>query len=136
MADNTPSTPPIPRLGDLEVAVLEHIWQKAETSAKEAHAALGAERGISANTVQSTLERLYRKGLLSRAKAGHAFLYRARVAREQVVAGLINEVLGRFGADTASAVAAFAEAADGFDDESLQALEAELKLLRQRKTSP
>ena len=42
--------------------------------------------------MQSTLERLYRKKLLKRFKASHAFRYAPQVAREQLVAGLVNEV--------------------------------------------
>lgn len=125
----------IPALGALEIAVLEHLWQVPEASAKEVHAALGAARGISVNTVQSTLERLYRKKLLKRAKAGHAFRYSAQVPREQLVADLINDVLGRFGGDTASSLAAFVEAADRLDEEALNALEAELKKRRERGES-
>lgn len=132
MSRDTPENLSIPTLGDLEIAVLEHVWQTADVSAKEAHAAIGAARGISVNTVQSTLERLYRKNLLTRTKSGHAFRYAARVPREQLVAGLINDVLGRFGSDPASSLAAFVEAAERLDDAALRALEAELKNRRKR----
>lgn len=120
----TTSTPP--PLGDLEVAVLEHVWNNESASAKEAHAVLGVPRGIALNTVQSAMERLFRKGLLSRSKSGHAFQYSARVARQELVAGLINEVLGRFGADSSAALAAFVEVARGLDEDALSAFESEL----------
>ncbi|MDT8409240.1 MAG: BlaI/MecI/CopY family transcriptional regulator [Wenzhouxiangellaceae bacterium] len=122
----------MPTLGHLEIAVLEHLWQVADASAKETHAALGMARGISLNTVQSTLERLYRKELLTRAKASHAYRYSPRMAREQLMARLINDVVGRFGGDMASALAAFVGTADRLDDEALQALETELRTRRKR----
>lgn len=125
----------IPKLGDLEIAVLEHVWKTPEVSAKETHAVIGAARGISVNTVQSTLERLYRKQLLTRTKAGHAYRYSARVPREQLVAGLIKDVLGRFDADSGSSLAAFVQAADQLDEDALLALETELKNRRLRGTS-
>lgn len=132
MSSNFPAKSPAPTLGELEIAVLEHVWRAVDVSAKEAHAAIGAARGISVNTVQSTLERLFRKNLLTRTKSSHAFRYAARVPREQLVAGLIHDVLGRFGGDTASSLAAFVEAAERLDDEALRALEAELKSRRKR----
>lgn len=135
MSQDVPDKLTIPPLGTLEVAVLEHLWQVPEASAKEAHAAIGTARGISVNTVQSTLERLYRKKLLKRIKAGHAFRYSPQVAREQLVADLINDVLGRFGGNTASSLAAFVEAADRLDEDALQALETELKKRRERGPS-
>jgi predicted transcriptional regulator len=128
-----PTEPPVPvKLGDLEVAVLEYVWASGDVAAKEAHAALGTARGISLNTVQSAMERLFRKGLLTRVKASHSFRYSARVGREELVAGLIGEVLGRFGADSSAALAAFVEAADDLDESALRALEAELRKRRQR----
>lgn len=127
--------PAIPRLGDLEVAVLEYVWASADVAAKDAHAAVGIKRGISLNTVQSTLERLFRKKLLTRLKAGHSFRYSACIAREELVGSLINDVLGRFTSDSSAALAAFVEAADSLDDSALLALEAELKKRRQRGKS-
>ena len=124
----------IPALGELEIAVLEHAWSAGETSAKDAHAAIGEQRGISLNTVQSTLERLFRKELLTRTKAGHAFRYSARIPREQLLARLIQDVIGRFGADTSASPAAFVEAAEDFDEDALSALEADLKQRRERRT--
>lgn len=135
MSPEVPSKLAIPMLGTLEIAVLEHLWRAPEASAKEVHVAIGEARGISVNTVQSTLERLYRKNLLKRTKAGHAFWYSPKVAREQLVAALINDVLGRFGGDTASSLAAFVEAADCLDEQALQALETELKRRRGRGES-
>lgn len=125
----------IPKLGDLEVAVLEHVWAVGDAAAKDAHAAIGIARGISLNTVQSALERLFRKSLLKRVKAGHSFRYSAAIGREELVAGLITEVLGRFGANSSSALAAFVETADDLDEEALRALENELRKRRQQGRS-
>ncbi|WP_218565746.1 MULTISPECIES: BlaI/MecI/CopY family transcriptional regulator [Pseudomonas] len=132
MTQDTPDKLAIPPLGTLEVAVLVHLWRVPEASSKEVHAAIGVARGISVNTVQSTLERLYRKKLLKRFKASHAFRYAPQMAREQLVAGLVNEVLSRFGGDTASSLAASVEAANWLNEEALHTLEAELKNMRTR----
>lgn len=131
MSRQAPSS--IPALGDLEVAVLEHVWVHGATSAKDAHAVIGEVRGISLNTVQSTLERLFRKQLLTRTKTGHAYRYSATVPREQLLARLIHDVIGRFGADTSLSLAAFVEAAETLDEDALVALESELKQRRKRR---
>lgn len=130
MARQSTNPATIPQLGDLEVAVLEYVWTSGDASAKEAHAALGTKRGISLNTVQSAMERLFRKGLLSRVKASHSFRYSAKIGREALVAALIGEVLGRFGADSSAALAAFVETADDVDEEALRTLEAKLRKRR------
>jgi predicted transcriptional regulator len=122
----------VTRLGELELAVLEYVWEAPETSAKEAHAAMGVKRGISLNTVQSTLERLHRKQLLTRRKVRHAYVYDARLPRARLVAQLIQDLLKRFGTDAASTMAAFVEAAEHVDEEALSALEAQLEARRLR----
>jgi predicted transcriptional regulator len=63
---------PSVRLGELESAVLERLWSAGPEDVKAVHQAVGARRGITLNTVQSTMERLYRKGLLARDKVSHA----------------------------------------------------------------
>ncbi|MGH7823082.1 MAG: BlaI/MecI/CopY family transcriptional regulator [Candidatus Binatia bacterium] len=76
----------IPRLGELEEAVLEHLWGAGTAGVVETHEAVGRRRGISPNTVGSALERLYRKGLVSRAKVSHAYQYAPRLGREEFYA--------------------------------------------------
>ncbi len=67
-------------LGDLEVAVMDHFWDRGEADVKAVHATL-SHRGITLNTVQSTVKRLLDKGLLRRRKVSHAYLYSAEVSR-------------------------------------------------------
>lgn len=114
------------RLGDLEVAVLEDLWVVGSDHAKAVHSRLGERRGISLNTIQSTLERLYRKGLLHRAKEGHAYTYEPALEREQLLARLIEgataPVTGNEGAD--SLLTAFVDFAAEQDEAALDRLEA------------
>lgn len=110
------------------------MWKSGEVTAKEAHADLGISRGISLNTVQSTLERLARKNLLDRSKTGHAYRYSARVSREQLIADLVGGVVGRLQGDAAVSLMAFLDSVDDLDDETLARLEAELRRRRQERT--
>jgi predicted transcriptional regulator len=114
------------RLGELEVAVLEDLWAVGADHAKAVHGRLGSRRGISLNTIQSTLERLYRKGLLHRTKEGHAYTYAPALEREQLLARLIEgataPVAGDEGADTL--LTAFVDFAAEQDEAALDRLEA------------
>jgi len=56
------------------------LWHGGEGAAKAVHKGLGQARGITLNTIQSTLKRLFEKGLLSRDKVSHAHVYRPRVS--------------------------------------------------------
>jgi predicted transcriptional regulator len=85
---------PLPVLGPLEEAVLEHLWRRGESDVIGAHAAISSRSGVSINTVGSALERLYRKGLASRRKLSHAYLYSVTVSRDDFLARRLVEGAG------------------------------------------
>src|SRR5215208_3094824 len=80
-------------LGDLEAAVMEHVWEAGPSDVKAVHRLVGLPRQITHNTVQSTMERLYRKGLLAREKVSHAYVSSAALSRAEYCARLVHDVV-------------------------------------------
>jgi predicted transcriptional regulator len=81
-------------LGPLEQRVLELLWQRpGRLSVREVQAAMGSE--LAYTTVMTTLDRLYKKGLLERGREGRAYRYAARSTREAFAAGLLRRSLDR-----------------------------------------
>jgi Predicted transcriptional regulator len=111
-------------LGDLEKSVLEHLWSHGSAHAKAVHGAIGRQRGITLNTVQSTLERLRSKGFLRREKVSHAYLYTPQVSREELMTQIIEEVVATFTKGQAEPMlSAFVNLAARVDEENLDRLE-------------
>jgi predicted transcriptional regulator len=111
-------------LGELETAVLEHVWDVGQADVKAAHQAIGTRRGITLNTVQSTMERLWRKGLLDRIKESHAYVYSARVTREELGGRIIRDVVsGILAGSTEPMLSAFVDLAARAGEEDLRRLE-------------
>ncbi|WP_300524412.1 BlaI/MecI/CopY family transcriptional regulator [Alcanivorax sp.] len=125
-----PASHSVPALGELELTVLNLLWENPGLSPKSVHAVIGAERGISVNTVQSTLDRLYKKQLLTREKQGYAYHYTAIVERDSLIANMISDVMGRFQLDGAASIAAFVQATESLADEDLARLEEEIRARR------
>jgi len=118
-------------LGELEKLVIQYLWRVPEADAKQVHLALVKERGGALNTIQSTLDRLYRKGLLSRQKQSHAYLYCAKLGREDLLAQLITNVTSDFVNDgESSLVAAFSSVSSELNDAQLDQLE---KLIEEQR---
>jgi predicted transcriptional regulator len=65
-------------------------------------------------TVMTVLERLWRKGLLSRRRLGRAYLYRAQITREEHIEHLVTQVLART-PDRRSAILGFVRGVDRDD---------------------
>jgi len=121
-------------LGELEKRVLQHLWKTPEADAKQVHEALTKRQGGALNTIQSTLDRLFKKDLLARQKQGHAYFYRAKVGREELITQLIRNVTGDFINDGEDGlIAAFSSVSAGLDDEKLSQLEALIQQQRQRR---
>ncbi len=114
----------LPRLGELEVAVLEHLWRTGESNVLETCDVIGKPRGISPNTVGSALERLHRKRLVVRAKVSHAYRYRPAVAREELSARRVLEAAGGPASlREAGLLSAFVDLVAEVDDAALDRLE-------------
>ncbi len=113
-----------PLLGELETAVMAHLWSDGEGCAKAVHVALGKRRVITLNTIQSTLKRLFEKDLLERDKVSHAHVYRARVTREEFHRSLLGELVGALMHGQAEVVvSAFVDLAERAGPEHLARLE-------------
>ena len=111
-------------LGELEKQVLQYLWTIPDADAKQVHSVLTRSRGGSLNTIQSTLDRLFKKGLLSREKRGHAYFYNAKIEREDLIGQLILGVTGDFlNEGESSLVAAFTSISADLDEAQLKHLE-------------
>ncbi|MEE9385503.1 MAG: BlaI/MecI/CopY family transcriptional regulator [Nannocystaceae bacterium] len=115
----------LPPVGELELAVLEHLWTTGETDVLAAHKAVGKRRGITPNTVGSALERLHRKGLASREKVSHAYRYQPVLTRDAFAARRMLDAVGgsRTLSDT-GLLSAFVDLVADEDQASLNRLEA------------
>ncbi len=121
-------------LGELEVAVCNALWERGEADVRTMHQLLGVARGISSNTVQSALDRLFRKGILSRVKVGNAFLYQPQMSREQFASRVLDSVADALGgAGQQPLMSAFLDRAERVDPEVLDRLEAMIARRRQRE---
>ena len=72
--------------GPLEIRVLQALWGR--TSPACVRDLQPDFPGVAYTTLMTTLDRLFRKGTLARAKSGRAFYYTPKATREQLVSEL------------------------------------------------
>ena len=68
-------------LGPLELKVMEVLWTHGESNVHDVVERLG--RPLAYTTVMTTLDRLFKKGLLVRSKCERAYLYTPRWTRRE-----------------------------------------------------
>ena len=121
----------LPRLGELELAVMEALWRESGQSAISLQQRLPSVRRSSLSTVQSTLERLHRKSLVSRQKQGHAYVYSARLERAELLGRLLGGVIRQLHTGSLDPIlASFVDFAERMDESTLDRLD---ELVQQRR---
>src|SRR5580700_3756756 len=68
-------------LGSLEFELMEILWSHGETSVRDVIPKLS--RPLAYTTVMTTLDRLFKKGLLDRHKSDRAFVYSPSFSRQE-----------------------------------------------------
>ena len=119
-------------LGALERDVMNLAWARPEISVRDCWAHLGS--GIAYTTVMTTMDRLFKKGLLARRKSGRAFVYRASATRHEiegaVATELVQSLLRRDGSEPLPILSFLVDAVSDRDRALLKELE---RLVREKR---
>jgi predicted transcriptional regulator len=119
-------------LGPLEVSVMEILWSHGDSNVHDVTQKLG--RPLAYTTVMTTLDRLYKKGLLQRRKAERAFFYSPRWSRAEWEQKRAGEFVKGFleAPETSSEllVSYLVDAVGRYDEALLDELERKIRLKR------
>jgi predicted transcriptional regulator len=112
------------QLGSLESALMKRIWKVGEASVRDLHAEVSSR--LAYTTVMTTLDRLYKKGLLKRRKAGKAYLYAAAISEEAYRESMAQHLIGMAlddGNDGHAVLSHFVDAVSESDQQMLDRLD-------------
>jgi predicted transcriptional regulator len=119
-------------LGTLERAVMEFLWNRAsEATVGDVRAELGGDAAYT--TLMTTLDRLYRKGLLARRKEGRAFRYSPRLQRAEFERVLTSELIGGLLTPGAAVGPILSSIVDAVSDRDRAALADLERLVREKR---
>ena len=111
------------RLGELERAVMDHLWSSAEPlTVRQVHETLSSQRDLAYTTVMTVLQRLARKNLVVQIRDDRAHRYAAAFGRDELVAGLMVDALHQApdSGDRRAALVHFVERVGAEDAEALR----------------
>lgn len=84
------------RLGELERAVMDHLWSAPEPqTVRQVHEALASRRELAYTTVMTVLQRLAKKDLVVQHRDDRAHRYAPVNSRDELVAGLMVDALAQ-----------------------------------------
>ncbi|MEW5981197.1 MAG: BlaI/MecI/CopY family transcriptional regulator [Acidobacteriota bacterium] len=121
-------------LGPLERRVLDCLWrQRGSASVRDLQPAFPS---TAYTTLMTTLDRLYRKGLLERSKSGRAYVYRPRYSREALVSEAARHAIaGLLQSGRALLRPILSTLVDAVSESDARALDELERLVRERKNA-
>jgi len=83
------------QLTDAELEIMQVVWDLGSGTVRQVHEALNQRRSLAYTTVMTMMGILEDKGHLTRTKQGRAYLYRPVRPKSQVIAGMVDDFVGK-----------------------------------------
>ncbi len=118
-------------LTDLQLAVMNTLWDVGEGTVGDIHAVL-ARKGklLAPTTVATLLQRLSKQGWIKHRQEGRQFVYRAAKKQKEVANTVLQRVLSSFFGGNVSAMAAQLLESDQLRPEDLEEMRSLIKKKR------
>ena len=121
-------------LGEQEHEILSAVWQLGTCTVRQVHERVGVRRGLAYTTISTVLDRLHKKGFLSREREGKTLVYRAAKREGSVQQSRVRTLVDRiFGDDPEPAVARLVDAVETYDPALLDRLAKEIASRRRTR---
>jgi predicted transcriptional regulator len=128
------------QLGNLESELMERVWRCGEISVRVLHGEFASR--LAYTTVMTTMDRLYKKGLLRRRKVGKAYVYVAALTEKEYQERLTHHLFSMVlhdGKNSSAVLSNFVDAVSAADEKLLdrldQLVKAKKRTLRRSEAS-
>lgn len=82
-------------LTELQLALMEVLWEKGEATVAQVHEALLEGRGLAMTTVATLLSRLEKRGIVVHRSEGRQYVYEPLVSRDVVCDSMVSALTDR-----------------------------------------
>ena len=83
------------QLTDAELEIMQVVWEFGSGTVRQVHEHLNQRRSLAYTTVMTMMGILEDKGHLTRTKQGRAYLYQPVRPKSQVIAGMVDDFVGK-----------------------------------------
>jgi len=113
-----------PSLGDQELSLLQYVTDHAPITVREVAEQFGETHSLARTTILTMMERLRKKGFLTRRKDQSAFQYQPVVAKTELMQTLVHDFVEKTLGGSLSPFVAYLSEAKGLSDRELAELRA------------
>jgi len=118
-----------PRLGRVQLKIVQVLWEKGRANAREITEALNRQQPIAHSTVQTLLRKLEAKGAVAHDVENRTFVFYPLVREDRVKRGATRELVDRVFSGSAAGLVAYLLENEGVSGEEL----AEIRKLIDKK---
>ena len=86
-------TKKLPPLSDSQMEIMQEIWTRGEATVSEVWQAVSAKRSVARNTTLTVMDRLERKGWLTKRAVANAHLYKAVVNQKKTLGQIVKDLV-------------------------------------------
>jgi len=110
-------------LGELEKKILDVLWEKKESTGREVFEKVSKEKKVAYTTVLTVLQRLVKKGLVSKEKKGEIYSYQPTLSKDDFTKYIYKQIIkGIMDFSKSTTFSSFVEILSEYDSESLELL--------------
>jgi predicted transcriptional regulator len=120
-----------PITGELQTQIMAVVWRLGGGTVEQVRAALPPRYCGAYNTIQTVLNRLAERGMLSRHRGGNAIEYRPTLSEADYLSRSISQTLA--GASVGARQAALAQVIGGLDKAELEDLQQLARQMRRKR---
>lgn len=89
------------QITDLQLSILQILWERGHATVGEVHEALTSERQLAPSTVATLLARLEKRDVVARHGDGRRYLYHPLVTLDDIRASMVSELTSLLFSDDA-----------------------------------
>lgn len=120
-------------VGEQELAVLRYVAEHGPVTVGEVAERFGEAQGLARSTILTVMERLRKKGHLTRTKVEGVFQYRSPVPASELLRGVVGDFVQRSLSGSLSPFVTYLSEAEDVSEEELKQLQDVVARLQSRK---
>ncbi|MBX2874446.1 MAG: BlaI/MecI/CopY family transcriptional regulator [Saprospiraceae bacterium] len=123
------------KLDDLQLKIMQVLWREGEVGVSGIQEQLKAkeDRELAITTLNTVLQRLYKRGIVNYRKEGRQYIYRAEVTEKQTQASMATSLIDKLFKGKSSVLVNHLLESSAFDQDELEDLKRKIAAAQQKK---
>lgn len=123
------------KLDDLQLRIMQVLWSKGEVGVSDIqeHLKRMEDRELAITTLNTVLQRLYKRGIVNYRKEGRQYIYRAEVTEKETQSSMASSLINKLFKGKSSVLVNHLLESSAFDSDELEELKQKIAAAQQKK---